>query len=108
MGAELLDLARGPLPDAQTPAPVRLLPTWDASLLVHARRTGIVPEEHRPKIFNTKTPQSAPVFLVDGRVAGTWKDVKGKVTFDAFERLPKSRDLKEEAERYEAFVTPIP
>jgi hypothetical protein len=106
-GAELVDLARGPLPDAGVPAPVRLLPTWDASLLVHARRTGIVPESHRPKIFNTKTPQSVPVFLVDGRVAGTWKDVKGRVTFDPFDRLPKSvvHDLKQEAERYEGFVS---
>jgi hypothetical protein len=43
-GAELLDLPRAPLPAADTPAPVRFLPTWDATLLVHARRTGILPE----------------------------------------------------------------
>src|SRR5262249_41406742 len=71
-GAELVDLPRAPLPDPDTPAPVRFLPTWDASLLVHARRTGILPEEHRPKVFNAKTPQSVPTFMVDGRVARTW------------------------------------
>ena len=30
-GGELLDLPRAPLPHAETPAPVRFLPTWDAS-----------------------------------------------------------------------------
>ena len=57
-GGELLDVPRAPLPDPETPAPVRFLPTWDAVLLVHARRTGVLPEEHRPRIFSTKMPQS--------------------------------------------------
>jgi hypothetical protein len=57
-GGELLDLPRAPLPDPETPAAVRFLPTWDAILLVHARRTGVLPEEYRPRIFNTKMPQS--------------------------------------------------
>ena len=60
----------GLLPDPATPAPPRYLPTWDANLLTHARRTGVLPEEHRPKLFSTKTPQSFPSFLVDGAVAG--------------------------------------
>ena len=46
-GKELLDLPRAPLPDPETPAPVRFLPTWDATLLVHARRTLILPEAYR-------------------------------------------------------------
>jgi len=100
-GAELLDLPRARLPDAEVPAPVRFLPNWGASLLVHARRTGILPEEHRGKVFNTKTPQSVPTFLVDGRVAGTWRYEKGKVTTKPFGRLDAAakRELREEGER---------
>jgi hypothetical protein len=100
-GAELVDLPRAPLPDPETPAPVRFLPTWDASLLVHARRTGILPEEHRPKVFNARTPQSVSTFLVDGRVAGTWRYEKGKVVTQPFGRLDAAvkRELRDEAER---------
>ena len=72
-GRELFDLPRAPLPDPSTPAPVRFLPTWDATLLVHARRTQILPERFRPLVFNTKTPHSRPTFLVDGQVAGAWR-----------------------------------
>ena len=86
-GGLLVDLPRAALPAADTPAPVRFLPTWDASLLVHARRTQVLPEEHRAKVFSTKTPQSVPTFTVDGRVAGTWRYEKGKVTLNPFTRL---------------------
>jgi hypothetical protein len=104
-GAELLDLPRAPLPAADTPAPVRFLPTWDATLLVHARRTGILPEEHRPKIFHTKNPQSVPTFLVDGEVAGTWRHEGGTVVLEPFGRLDAAtrRALDAEAERLAAF-----
>jgi hypothetical protein len=104
-GDELLDLPRAPLPAADTPAPVRFLPTWDATLLAHARRTGIMPEEHRPKVFNVKTPQSAATFLVDGQVAGTWRHEKGKVELEPFRRLSPSdlRALRAEADRLAAF-----
>jgi Winged helix DNA-binding domain len=104
-GEELLDLPRAPLPAPHTPVPVRLLPTWDATLLVHARRTGILPEQHRPRIFNTRSPQSFPTFLVDGAVAGTWRYEDGRVTLDPFERLDRAttRDLRDEADRMAAF-----
>ena len=100
-GEELVDLPRAPLPDPETPAPTRFLGIWDAMLLTHARRTGVLPEEHRSKVFNPKTPQSVPTFLVDGRVAGTWKFEKGKVTTKPFSRLDASakRELRDEGER---------
>jgi len=104
-GKELLDLQRAPLPDPETPAPVRFLPTWDATLLVHARRTQILAEHHRPLVFNTKTPHSVPTFLVDGAVAGTWRYEGGRIEVKPFEPLPKAtrREVEEEAKRLEAF-----
>jgi len=100
-GAELLDLPRAPLPDPETPAPPRFLPTWDATLLAHCRRTGIMPDEHRSKIFNPKYPQSVPTFLVDGRVAGTWTYEKGRIKTKQFGKLDAAarRELGEEADR---------
>jgi CRP-like cAMP-binding protein len=104
-GTDLVDLPGAPLPDPDTPAPVRFLANWDAALLVHARRSGILPEEHRPKIFHVRAPQSYPTFLVDGAVAGTWKYADGRIHMDEFAPLPKSvrRELADEAERLAAF-----
>jgi len=100
-GAELLDLPRAPLPDPDTPAPPRFLPVWDATLLVHARRTGILPEKYRSRVFNVKTPQSTATFLVDGAVAGTWRYEKDRVKLSPFGRLDRSAKgaLEDEAER---------
>lgn len=104
-GGELVDVPRGPLPDPDTPAPVRLLPTWDATLLVHARRTGVLPEEYRSRIFHVRAPQSYPTFLVDGTVAGTWRYEAGRVKVEPFRRLDAAttRELRVEAERMAAF-----
>jgi hypothetical protein len=104
-GEELLDVADGPLPDPETPAPPRFLPTWDATLLVHARRTGLLPEEHRSKLFGIKTPHSFPTFLVDGAVAGKWRHERGRIELEPFGRLDGAtrRALGAEAERLAAF-----
>jgi hypothetical protein len=104
-GRELLDLPDAPLPPPDTPAPVRFLPVWEASLLVHARRSLVLPEEYRPLVFNTKTPHSVNTFLVDGTVAGTWRYEDERVTLAPFAPLdPAVRDrLEEEADRLAAF-----
>jgi len=104
-GADLVDLPTAPLPEPDAPAPVRFLPTWDATLLVHCRRAGILPELHRPKVFSTKTPHSIGTFLVDGAVTGTWRYVKGRIEIEEFSRLPKSvrREVDQEADRLAAF-----
>ncbi len=104
-GRELVDLPRAPLPDPGTPAPVRFLPTWDATLLVHARRSGVLPERYRPRIFTSKTPHSVGTFLVDGTVAGTWRPERGRIVTHAFARLPREtrREVDEEAERLADF-----
>jgi winged helix DNA-binding protein len=106
-GGLLLDVPRAPLPPADTPAPARFLPTWDATLLVNCRRTQILPEEHRPKIFHVKNPQSEKTFLVDGQVAGIWTEEDGRVRLHPFGRLSRAdRDeLEAEAERLAAYVS---
>ena len=104
-GGELLDLPRLKIEDGDTPAPVRFLPVWDATLLVHARRTQILPEEYRPRIFNTKTPHSVNTLLVDGHVAGTWRYDDSHVAVEPYEKLPAKvrKEVDDEAERLAAF-----
>ncbi len=104
-GDELVDLPRAPLPDATVPAPVRFLPTWDATLLVHTRRAEVLAEQHRPLIFHTKNPQSVGTFLVDGSVAGTWRLVNRDIRVTPFEPLPAAirQEVDAEAERLAQF-----
>jgi hypothetical protein len=104
-GTELVDLPDAALPDPDTPAPVRFLPHWDANLLVHARRTGILPEEHRPRVFSTKNPFSVGTCLVDGRVVAGWSLVDGRIVLDPFEPIPRAarRAVEEERAALEAF-----
>ena len=104
-GGELVDVADAPLPDRDTPAPVRFLPHWDANLLVHARRTGLLPNEYRPKVFSTKNPFSVGVYLVDGRARGSWSLVDGRVQLDAWEKVASGerREVEREREALEAF-----
>jgi hypothetical protein len=104
-GAELFDLAGAELPDASTKPPVRFLPHWDANLLVHARRAGILPEEHRPRVFSTKNPFSVGACLVGGRVVGAWSLVESRIVLDPFETMSKAdqRAVEAERRRLEAF-----
>ena len=99
-GRELVDLPGAPLPEPDTPAPVRFLHTWEALLLVHARRSEVLSQEYRPRVFNTRTPHSVPTFLVDGQVAGTWRYDKDRIVTEPFRRLTPSvrRAVEEEAE----------
>jgi hypothetical protein len=104
-GRELLDVQRAPLPAADTPARVRFLPKWDNVLLAFADRTRVLPEQYRKTVIGTNG-DVAQTFLVDGFVAGTWSVVKGRVAVAPFAPLSRSArsELKEEAERLEAFL----
>jgi hypothetical protein len=101
-GEELIDVPRAPLPPSDAEAPVRFLPTWDATLLVHCRRTQILPERFRERIFHVKTPNSFSTFLVDGSVAGTWRVERAErrttLLADPFEPLPRAARTDLEAE----------
>ena len=104
-GRRLVDLAGAVLPDPDTPAPVRFLPHWDANLLVHARRTGIVPEPFRARIFTTKNPFSVGTYLVDGTVAGAWSYRDGRIALDPYADLATRdrRAVEREREALDAF-----
>jgi hypothetical protein len=87
-GRELFDIAGGPLPDADTPVPIRLLPQFDNALLAHADRSRIIPGEHRDGIVFEYT------VLIDGFVRATWSPKTFAIT--ALDRLTK-RDEQEAA-----------
>jgi Winged helix DNA-binding domain len=99
-GSQLFDVDGAPLPDPETPAPVRFLPTWDAVLLIHARRTQVLPEPYRPLVFHTKMPPSYPTFLVDGQVAGTWRHEDGEVRLAPFRTLSSGEQVAVDAEAH--------
>lgn len=107
-GRELVDLAGADLPDPETPAPVRFLPHWDASLLVHARRTGVLPEPYRSRIFSSRNPFSVGTFLVDGAVAGAWSVREGRIALDPYHALDATdrRAVDAEREALESFHAP--
>ena len=104
-GIELVDLPGAPLPDPGVPAPVRFLAHWDNAMLVHARRSGILPEAHRTLIFNTKNPFSLGTVLVDGRVVAGWSYRERRVELTWYEgiRTRDARDVETEREALEAF-----
>jgi hypothetical protein len=102
----LYDLPGAPLPDADAPAPPRLLPKFDSTLLAYAAkfRGRIVPDEHRQAVY-LKALQVAATYLIDGHVAGNWAiAVKGKKAVLTLQPLAPLRKadrtaLVEEAER---------
>jgi hypothetical protein len=104
-GRELLDVPRAPLPDPDTPAPVRFLPKWDNVLLAFSDRTRVLPETYRKRVIGMNGDVSQ-TFLVDGFVAGMWRVENGRVVVEPFERLSRSvrREVEDEARGLEAFL----
>lgn len=73
-GRELYDLPRAPLPRADVAPPVRFLPKWDAALISHRDRTRILPAGFLDVVKGGKNGEVEPTYLIDGLVAGTWRD----------------------------------
>jgi hypothetical protein len=108
---ELFDLPDAPRPDEDTPAPVRFIPDYDNVVLGHKDRSRIIEDEHRPRI-STANLQIRATYLVDGRVAGTWKIDRSRqaatLVLEPFGRLTKktSKELEREAGPLLAFMEP--
>jgi Winged helix DNA-binding domain len=104
-GRVLHDLPRAPLPAADTPAPVRLVPRFDNLVLAHADRARILGDLPPSRIV-TKNALVHATILVDGFVAGTWQLEQGKVVLEPFGRLAREAKaaLADEAARVESFV----
>jgi hypothetical protein len=112
-GRELLDVPDGPLPEQDTPAPVRFLPEYDNLLLSHADRSrvlgGLGPGLPYP------TGKWIGQLLLDGFFRAYWKiteeDGVATLTIDRFTRAPGDagdalEEIAAEGERLLEFVLP--
>jgi hypothetical protein len=103
---ELLDLPRAPLAQADIPAPARLLPRWDELLLAHKDRTRVLPDDYRKAVIH-KNGDVQQTFLVDGSVAGLWRQESERIVLEPFAPLPRGtkRELEDEAARLAAWLS---
>jgi winged helix DNA-binding protein len=108
-GRELFDAPDGPLPDPETPAPVRFLPVYDNIVLSHADRARIV-RPFDPKRLGYAAGVNFSSVLIDGFVGATWTLKKEPKTATLrvalIDRLPKRERVAIEAEgdRLLAFI----
>ena len=100
-GRELFDVLDGPLPDPDTPAPVRFLPWFDNAFLSHKDRARIIPPEYgRLRIGLI----GRPVVLVDGFVRAFWAINDGELEIEPLEPLPDRDAVDAEGARLLAFA----
>jgi hypothetical protein len=106
-GRELFDVPGAPLPDPDTPAPVRFLPEYDNVQLGHDDRARIVP----PRLKGWTEVGWGSV-LVDGFGAARWKaELDGDqatLWVEPFAKIARTdrADVSEEGERLVSFLAP--
>ena len=105
-GRELFDVPDGPLPDPETPVPVRFLPEYDNILLSHKDRSRVLDIRHAGATL------WKGFILVDGFLKATWKTERAGdaatlriLLYEPIERHERA-DLREEGERLLAFTDP--
>ncbi|HEY0950412.1 winged helix DNA-binding domain-containing protein [Nocardioides sp.] len=106
-GKTLYDVPDSVVADADTPAPVRLLGTYDNLWLSHAARDRVATPDNRRRWMGPNGG-SGMVVLVDGMLEGLWRrdgDRVGAVeTFRALTRREQS-ELDDEVARVEALLS---
>jgi hypothetical protein len=114
-GRELFDVPEGPLPDPDTSAPVRFLPTFDNLLLSHKDRSRVLGEQDEwsvgPNQFDDAFRGGS--VLVDGFVRAGWrvereKGASGRATLAVVPVValtrPEESAVTDEAERLLTFL----
>jgi hypothetical protein len=106
-GRQLFDVPDGPLPDGETPAPVRFLPEFDNTLLGHRDRTRVIADEHRPLVYQSAGWMLGAI-LLDGFATAAWRITDGELTIEPFRRLTKAerQALEPEADALRAWLRP--
>ncbi|MEO9323608.1 winged helix DNA-binding domain-containing protein [Nocardioides sp. C4-1] len=105
-GRPLVDVADGVLEDDDSPAPVRLLGTYDNVWLSHARRDRVTPPGSR-EAWSGPNGGSACTLFADGWLVGLWRAVDGRVQVVETLRdlTPRERSgLDDEISRVEALL----
>ena len=111
-GRELMDVPDGPMPDPETPAPVRFLPVYDNALLSHQDRSRIIDADARRRVLAAAYEGSFGTVLVDGFARATWRvareDGRVSLRIGLVDPLPDSdlSDVADEGRRLLAFLEP--
>jgi len=107
LGDGLFDLPDAPRPDADAPAPVRLVAPFDNLLLSHADRTRVSSDEYRKRVI-TINGQVLGTVLVEGFVRGAWRRDKNVVTVEMFEPVSggHAEEIRAGAAALPAFAEP--
>ncbi len=99
-GRELFDVPGCPLPDPETPAPVRYLPVFDNAILAHDDRARILADGYPSRVADE------PVLLVDGFGVASWRLVDGRVEVRPFAPIDPRHEaeIAAEGERLARFL----
>src|SRR5262249_49346196 len=102
----LYDVPRAPLPQADTPVPVRFLPKWDNAILGYDKSSRLLPPDLRPKVIGVNGDVLQTV-LVDGVVAAAWRVDGARVRVECLSSVSRTQkaEVADEAKRLEAWLS---